>query len=214
MICTLSTTLHRSTQKHLCWHLITKILRNGPKAHFPFSTPRSSPAARQPNATPQPTQRTLSPAAARGPASQPGASCVLWPALARALRGCARPTRGPHPPVHPLLFFFSKTAPDPCLSLVGFHLEPHHSISFSLPPCDAQPPPLVSAHSTMRRGRPAAMARPRRDGAAGLLPGAAEVAARAEPLRVPPAAPPLRRKPRAIVPRKKEVRFAKMPSTV
>jgi hypothetical protein len=27
---------HRFTFKHLCWHLITKILRNGPKAHFPF----------------------------------------------------------------------------------------------------------------------------------------------------------------------------------
>jgi hypothetical protein len=38
MICTLSTTLHRSTQKHLRWHSITKILRNGPRAHFPFST--------------------------------------------------------------------------------------------------------------------------------------------------------------------------------
>jgi hypothetical protein len=33
----LSTILHRSTQKHLCWHSITKILGNGPKAHFPFS---------------------------------------------------------------------------------------------------------------------------------------------------------------------------------
>jgi hypothetical protein len=37
MICTLFTTLHRLTQKHLCWHSITKILRNGPRAHFPFS---------------------------------------------------------------------------------------------------------------------------------------------------------------------------------
>jgi hypothetical protein len=37
MICTLSTTLHRSTQKHLRWHSITKIFRNGPRAHFPFS---------------------------------------------------------------------------------------------------------------------------------------------------------------------------------
>jgi hypothetical protein len=37
MICTLSTILHRSTQKHLRWHSITKILRNGPKAHFPFT---------------------------------------------------------------------------------------------------------------------------------------------------------------------------------
>jgi hypothetical protein len=32
----LSTTLHRLTQKHLCWHSITKILRNGSRAHFPF----------------------------------------------------------------------------------------------------------------------------------------------------------------------------------
>jgi hypothetical protein len=39
MICTLSTTLHRLTQKHLCWHSITKILRNGPRAHFPFRRP-------------------------------------------------------------------------------------------------------------------------------------------------------------------------------
>jgi hypothetical protein len=39
MICTLSTTLHRSTQKHLRWHSITKILRNGPRAHFPFNIP-------------------------------------------------------------------------------------------------------------------------------------------------------------------------------
>jgi hypothetical protein len=23
----------------LCWHLITKILRNGPRAHFPFNLP-------------------------------------------------------------------------------------------------------------------------------------------------------------------------------
>jgi hypothetical protein len=29
---------HRFTFKHLCWHSITKILRNGPRAHFPFST--------------------------------------------------------------------------------------------------------------------------------------------------------------------------------
>jgi hypothetical protein len=37
MIFTLSTSLHRSTQKHLRWHSITKILRNGPRAHFPFT---------------------------------------------------------------------------------------------------------------------------------------------------------------------------------
>jgi hypothetical protein len=28
---------HRFTFKYLCWHAITKILRNGPRAHFPFS---------------------------------------------------------------------------------------------------------------------------------------------------------------------------------
>jgi hypothetical protein len=28
---------HRFTFKHLCLHLITKILRNGPRAHFPFN---------------------------------------------------------------------------------------------------------------------------------------------------------------------------------
>jgi hypothetical protein len=27
---------HKFTFKHLCWHSITKILRNGPRAHFPF----------------------------------------------------------------------------------------------------------------------------------------------------------------------------------
>jgi hypothetical protein len=27
---------HKFTLKHLCWHSITKILRNGPRAHFPF----------------------------------------------------------------------------------------------------------------------------------------------------------------------------------
>jgi hypothetical protein len=38
VICTLFIHGHRFTFKHLCWHLITKILRNGPKAHFPFTT--------------------------------------------------------------------------------------------------------------------------------------------------------------------------------
>jgi hypothetical protein len=28
---------HIVTFKHLCLHSITKILRNGPKAHFPFT---------------------------------------------------------------------------------------------------------------------------------------------------------------------------------
>jgi hypothetical protein len=33
---------YRFTFKHLCWHSITKILRNGPRAHFPFSTSNPS----------------------------------------------------------------------------------------------------------------------------------------------------------------------------
>jgi hypothetical protein len=37
LICTLSIHGYRFTFKHLCWHSITKILRNGPRAHFPFS---------------------------------------------------------------------------------------------------------------------------------------------------------------------------------
>jgi hypothetical protein len=39
LICTLSIHGHRFTFKHLCWHSITKILRNGPRAHFPFNRP-------------------------------------------------------------------------------------------------------------------------------------------------------------------------------
>jgi hypothetical protein len=37
----LSINWHRFTLKHVCWHSITKILRNGPRAHFPFSLPRT-----------------------------------------------------------------------------------------------------------------------------------------------------------------------------
>jgi hypothetical protein len=36
VICTLIILGHIFTFKHLCLHSITKILRNGPKAHFPF----------------------------------------------------------------------------------------------------------------------------------------------------------------------------------
>jgi hypothetical protein len=36
VICTLFIHGHGFTFKHLCLHSITKILRNGPKAHFPF----------------------------------------------------------------------------------------------------------------------------------------------------------------------------------
>jgi hypothetical protein len=37
VICTLFNYGHIFTFKHLCLHSITKILRNGPRAHFPFS---------------------------------------------------------------------------------------------------------------------------------------------------------------------------------
>ena len=35
----MSITWDTLTLKHLCWHSITKILRNGPRAHFPFNLP-------------------------------------------------------------------------------------------------------------------------------------------------------------------------------
>jgi hypothetical protein len=38
VICTLFINGHIFTFKHLCLHSITKILRNGPRAHFPFRT--------------------------------------------------------------------------------------------------------------------------------------------------------------------------------
>jgi hypothetical protein len=37
VICTLFTHEHNFTFKPLCLHSITKILRNGPRAHFPFN---------------------------------------------------------------------------------------------------------------------------------------------------------------------------------
>jgi hypothetical protein len=37
VICTLFIHGHRFSFKHLCLHSITKILRNGPRAHFPFT---------------------------------------------------------------------------------------------------------------------------------------------------------------------------------
>jgi hypothetical protein len=46
VICTLFIQGHTFTFKHLCLHSITKILRNGPRAHFPFtSCPTSTPSS-------------------------------------------------------------------------------------------------------------------------------------------------------------------------
>jgi hypothetical protein len=45
VICTLFINGHIFTFKHLCLHSITKILRNGPKAHFPFNTHSLTPLA-------------------------------------------------------------------------------------------------------------------------------------------------------------------------
>jgi hypothetical protein len=60
MICTLSTTLHRSTQKHLRWHSITKILRNGPRAHFPFKPEsESNLVVAAPETAPEPPPETV-----------------------------------------------------------------------------------------------------------------------------------------------------------
>jgi hypothetical protein len=37
MIFTLFIHVHKFPIKHMCWHSITKIHRNGPRAHFPFT---------------------------------------------------------------------------------------------------------------------------------------------------------------------------------
>jgi hypothetical protein len=37
MIFTLFIHVHKFPIKHMCWHSITKIHRNGPRAHFPFN---------------------------------------------------------------------------------------------------------------------------------------------------------------------------------
>ena len=39
MIFTLFIHVHKFTFRPLCLHSITKILRNGPRAHFPFNLP-------------------------------------------------------------------------------------------------------------------------------------------------------------------------------
>jgi hypothetical protein len=41
---------HIFTFKHLCLHPITKILRNGPRAHFPFRCARAHPPGVAPEA--------------------------------------------------------------------------------------------------------------------------------------------------------------------
>jgi hypothetical protein len=43
MIFTLFIHVHKFPIKHMCWHSITKIHRNGPRAHFPFSGTPDSP---------------------------------------------------------------------------------------------------------------------------------------------------------------------------
>jgi hypothetical protein len=107
MICTLSTPFHSLTQKHLCWHSNTKILRNGPKGTFPFHPrPGGVPAPRLSRPCPArghggaaPVPGPGSPARDRGtPAlgvpAQPGRG---GPALA-VVRGPASPRPVRRPP--------------------------------------------------------------------------------------------------------------------
>jgi hypothetical protein len=49
VICTLFILGHIFTFKHLCLHSITKILRNGPKAHFPFKNFTGRPRSPSPD---------------------------------------------------------------------------------------------------------------------------------------------------------------------
>jgi hypothetical protein len=68
LIFTLFTHGHRFTFKHLCWHLITKILRNGPKAHFPFNS-----------AWNLPPHRSFFNFVSNPPASDGGLGLRVWP---------------------------------------------------------------------------------------------------------------------------------------
>ena len=45
MIFTLFIHVHKFPIKHMCWHSITKIHRNGPRAHFPFTSAEDLPGA-------------------------------------------------------------------------------------------------------------------------------------------------------------------------
>jgi hypothetical protein len=89
LICTLSTIWHSLTHNHLCWHLITKILRNGPRAHFPFMAP--APVRRSRGPLPWPTRPS-------GRCGWPGAALPFIPrapGVARSLlASVARPRRG------------------------------------------------------------------------------------------------------------------------
>jgi hypothetical protein len=60
---------YRFTFKHLCWHSITKILRNGPRAHFPFR----GLVPRPPSGRPGASAATRRPRAAQAHASLGGA---------------------------------------------------------------------------------------------------------------------------------------------
>jgi hypothetical protein len=115
VICTLLIHGHRFTLKHLCWHLITKILRNGPEAHFPFSAPcglvarprgpaprclvacpaapRPAPHARRPRArrlAPRWPRALAAPAPSPGPTSPAARAPAAVPSPRRGSRAPAR----------------------------------------------------------------------------------------------------------------------------
>jgi hypothetical protein len=71
VICTLIILGHIFTFKHLCLHSITKILRNGPKAHFPFSLTTLGAVPAVPATLPRPRGSV-----SRPPGGRPGASAV------------------------------------------------------------------------------------------------------------------------------------------
>jgi hypothetical protein len=73
LIFTLSIIWHRLTRDHLCWHSITKILRNGPRAHFPFKNLDALKCGGWRYLYPQPPKWSLGKAAVDGRIGQSGA---------------------------------------------------------------------------------------------------------------------------------------------
>jgi hypothetical protein len=85
VICTLFILGHIFTFKHLCLHSITKILRNGSRAHFPFSSSDKT-SSRSGQAGHSPEERVI------GPGTSSTASLTMLG------QGCPRPSARPTEP--------------------------------------------------------------------------------------------------------------------
>jgi hypothetical protein len=94
LFCTLSIHKHEFTFKHMCWHSITKILRNGPRAHFPFTSSIVEPIPRL-EATQRTTQQRQPGAAVSAATNGPAVMTVAGGREQRSRRQpSSRPIRG------------------------------------------------------------------------------------------------------------------------